>query len=109
MNIESTVERIAKKHEALSNPIRIHLLSIVIALEEASWSKIKAVFERVHGGINPNTLAFHIKKLLKCNLLLKYGSVESPIYKANVPKELKREIEEVVKFYRQFVGGSDEC
>ncbi len=109
MEIESIVDKIAKKHEALSNPIRIHLLSIVTALGEASWGRIKAVFESVHGGINPNTLAFHMKKLIECDLLIKYGSVESPIYKANIPKELREEIKVIVEFYRKFVGGNDEC
>jgi DNA-binding transcriptional ArsR family regulator len=105
MKIESLVKDITKKYEALANPVRIHILSIIIALGEATWSEIKAIFESIHGKTNPNTLAFHIKKLVDCGLILKSGSPESPTYTANIPEELRCELGEVIKFYKELVEG----
>ncbi len=105
MKVESLVRDITKKYETLANPIRIHILSIISALEEASWSEIKAIFEKLHGQINPNTLAFHIKKLVDCGFVSKIGSPESPVYIAKIPEELRRELEEIIKFYKEFVEG----
>jgi len=102
MEIESLIKKITKKHEALANPVRIHILSIVTALEECSWGEVKAILEGICGKINPNTLAFHIRKLMDCGLIVKGGSSESPIYTANISEELRREIEEIVRFYKEF-------
>ncbi len=106
INVMEEIGEIAKKHEALANSIRVEILSIVIAFREISWSKIKAILESRYGKINPNTLAFHIKKLIDCGLIRKGGTMESPIYTvANVPEELKNELKEVVEFYKQFKEG----
>ncbi len=103
-SIDTLVREIAKRHEALSNPIRIHILSIVIALGEASWSEIRSRLESIYGKINPNTLAFHIKRLMDQGLILRSGLPESPTYMANTPKEIERELEEVIRFYKELVG-----
>jgi len=104
MNIESLIENIVKKHEALANPIRVHILSIIISLEKASWSEIKEILESIYGKVNPNTLAFHIKKLVDCGFISKEGSLESPIYTAKIPDNLRRELEEIVSFYKKLIG-----
>jgi len=100
--IESLVKKITEKHEALANPVRIHILSIVAALGESSWGEVKTILESVYGKTNPNTLAFHIRKLMNCGLILKSGTPESPTYTANIPEELRRELEEIVRFYKEF-------
>lgn len=105
MTVESLIEKIAKKHESLANPIRIHILSIVSALGEASWSKIKAMLESRYGQVNPNTLAFHIKKLIESDLISRSGSPESVTYVANIPKDLREELREVIEFYKKLAGG----
>ncbi len=109
MRIESLVEevkKIAEKHETLANPIRVQILSIIAALEEASWSEIKAILQNIYGEINPNTLAFHLKKLIDHGLILKSGSPEFPSYIANIPENLREELKEIIKFYKKFMEES---
>jgi len=73
-------EEMAKSHEVLANPIRVLVLAALIALGgEGAWSDIKRALERVYGSINPNTLAFHLRKLIENGLVDKV-ILEEPRY-----------------------------
>jgi len=95
------MEDVAMKHELLSSPYRVAILSIVKSLDEAKWSQIKKIIEEIYGSINPNTLAFHIKKLINSGLLLRKGSMESPIYVVKSTSEIIKEIDEIAKILRE--------
>jgi DNA-binding transcriptional ArsR family regulator len=80
--IKQLADKISKKNEAFSNPIRILILAIILANQQASWSQLKEKIEKiVDSGINPNTLTFHLAKLVDLAYLEKAGTIEQPVYK----------------------------
>lgn len=93
--IKQLADKISKKNEAFSNPIRILIVAIILATEEASWSQLKEKIEKIIDiGINPNTLTFHLAKLVGLEYLEKAGTKEQPTYK--IAKEKVAEIIAVV-------------
>lgn len=85
-------EEIAKRNELFSNPLRILVLASIVARGVASWSEVKSDLEELVGPVNPNTLAFHINRLVEA------GVVErrvGPRYAARkVPEGLEVFVEE---------------
>ncbi|BAA80200.2 hypothetical protein APE_1211.1 [Aeropyrum pernix K1] len=103
-------DEIAGKHGLLSHRLRILILAATAAYGEASWTSLKTILESLLGPVNPNTLAFHTRKLMEAGLLRRAGSLESPVYMlAEEPDreiaELAKEMEKLVKPTRQ---GSEE-
>jgi DNA-binding transcriptional ArsR family regulator len=89
--IKQRADRISKKNESFSNPMRVLVVSIVLAKEEISWSQLKEILEKiVEIGVNPNTLSFHITKLVELGYLEKGGTKEQPLYR--IVKEKEKEI-----------------
>jgi len=86
----------AERHEVLANPFRVLLLYAVSALGEAKWSDVKVLLEEVLGGVNPNTLSFHLKRLIDAGWIVKTGSPEDPRYTVNLPDAVRGELEEGV-------------
>lgn len=81
------IDNISKRCEMFSNPLRILILSTILAKEETNWTALKEDIEKLtEATINPNTLAFHLSKLVETGYLLKVGTTEQPVYKIN-PKQ----------------------
>ena len=97
----------AERHETLANPFRVILLYVVSALGEAKWSDVRILLEKVLGGVNPNTLSFHLKRLIDAGWMVKTGAPEDPRYTVNLPDAVKGELEEGVRKVKQIleVGG----
>ncbi|MGC8578332.1 MAG: hypothetical protein ACP5M7_10125, partial [Thermoproteota archaeon] len=68
---------------------------------------VRRIVEEIFGPTNPNTLAFHIKKLVESGLMLRKGSPESPKYVADVSNDVKKEIEKIAEVLKDFKGGDD--
>ncbi len=80
--IAKRVEKINKKCEIFSNPIRTLIISIISAKDEANWTDLKETIEKINGAVmNPNTLSFHIGKLLEMEYIEKIGTKEQPTYR----------------------------
>ncbi|MCE4612294.1 MAG: helix-turn-helix domain-containing protein [Desulfurococcales archaeon] len=103
--ILAEADRIAGEHELLSHRVRVLILAAVSALGEASWTDIKTVLEKLLGPVNPNTLAFHIRKLVGEGVLERIGSHESPIYK--LAKRPSKEIIELAKEIKNLASKQD--
>jgi DNA-binding transcriptional ArsR family regulator len=88
--INKRVDRMSKECETFSSPIRTLITALVLAKNEMSWTQIKEMVEKITGSLmNPNTLGFHIAKLVEMEYIEKVGTKEQPVYrviKANVPK-----------------------
>jgi len=90
----------AERYEPLANPLRIIILYIISALGEARWSDVKLLLENILGRVNPNTLSFHLKKLIEAGLIVKTGAPEDPRYMAEMdklPSFIKSDLEEGTK------------
>lgn len=71
-----------KKCEILGNPLRATIILIVATEEETSWSDLKDRLQKLLGGnVNPNTLSFHIGRLMDVDLLKKIDIEDRPRYK----------------------------
>ena len=71
-NIINLAKEISSRHEALSNEIRVLILSIVIAYNEVKWTKIRDILEDILGKrLNPNIIAFHIRRLIEAGYIEK--------------------------------------
>jgi len=90
--LEEEAVRIAATHEGLANPARVLILAALMALGgEASWSDLKKALELVYGKVNPNFLAFHLRRLISSGIIDK-AALEEPRYvlkDENLVKELK--------------------
>ena len=84
MNIkESGLEKVEAERERLStvanignllgHPIRLKIVSILMDHEGASWTDIVKGLERMVGRLNPNTVNFHLSKLILGGIVEKKG------------------------------------
>jgi DNA-binding HxlR family transcriptional regulator len=72
----------SKECETFSNPIRTLITALVLAEKEMSWSQIKEAVEKITGStLNPNTLSFHLGKLVDMEYIQKVGTKEQPAYR----------------------------
>jgi DNA-binding HxlR family transcriptional regulator len=97
------IARIADKYDILGNRLRILILVVLLARGRRSWSELKKEIEDLIGSpMNPNTLSFHLKKLIQSKLVTKGGSIEDPEYEIAPGKEseIPEEIREVAKLVR---------
>jgi hypothetical protein len=83
MSIEQIVVERSKNCEVFGNPLRAFIALLVVAKEEATWSELKSALEKRSGSINPNTLSFHIGKLIETDFLKKVNSQSQPKYRIN--------------------------
>jgi len=89
------IARIADKYN--DNRLRILILVVLLARGRSSWNELKKEIEDLIGSpINPNTLSFHLKKLIQLKLVTKIGSIENLEYEiapgkeSEIPKEIRR-------------------
>ncbi len=97
----SEAQELASEYEVLSNRVRILILAGVVALGKAKWNEIREIIERYEGRINPNTLSFHLKKLIQAGLIVREGSMESPRYVPNISEDIAKKIEKLVNEIRK--------
>jgi len=95
--IQMLASSTSEHYEILANPFRVILLYAASALVEAKWSDIKALLEKILGSVNPNTLSFHLKKLIDAGWIIRTGAPEDPRYTVNLPDATKGELEEGVR------------
>lgn len=85
--IKQLAEKASKKNETFSNPLRVLMVSVILVKEETSWSQLKEILEKIiDTGVNPNTLSFHIAKLVQMSYLEKSGTSEQPVYRVSEDK-----------------------
>jgi len=85
--IKQLAESVSKKNEAFSNPLRVLVVSVILAKKEIGWSQLKETLEKIISiGVNPNTLSFHLAKLVEMKYIEKKGTKEQPIYKVSEAK-----------------------
>jgi len=80
MSLEEMLNEQAKECESFSNPIRILIALTVKNMGDASWADIKRNVENISGPLNPNTLSFHLSRLIESKLIEKIGTPEQPRY-----------------------------
>jgi len=81
MNIEDLIFERSKKCEVFSNSLRSFIALLIAAKEEISWSELKSTLEEKVGSVNPNTLSFHIGKLMETGFLEKLNIEGQPRYR----------------------------
>lgn len=101
--IEALISNITSKHEILANKIRVLILSIILMLNEAKWNDIKIILNKLVGPINPNTIAFHLKKLIEAKWVIRGGSVEAPKYIAHAPEDVEKELKELINYIKRTI------
>ncbi|OYT54369.1 MAG: hypothetical protein B6U76_07485 [Desulfurococcales archaeon ex4484_217_2] len=91
-------KELAKKNEALANEFRVLILVVLDKLGESSWSKLKNELENIlRTPINPNLLAFHLRKLVNMGFVKRIETESETLYKPTIPDEYKHLIEQVLK------------
>jgi len=81
MSVEDQIFERSKKCEVFSNSLRSYIALLIAAKEEVSWSELKSALEEKVGGVNPNTLSFHIGKLMEADFLKKLNIQGQPRYR----------------------------
>ncbi len=65
----------SRKYGALANPYRLAILRLVATKGNASWLQLNRELETVfEKRINPNSLSFHLKKLIENQFLTQSGA-----------------------------------
>jgi len=96
MRLDNIISQMSVTYEVLSSPFRLIILSL-LADREASWSELNNKIEEKFGRINPNTLNFHLNKLIKNKIVEKKGDTYSLSEEAKNNEIIKKALEEVRK------------
>ena len=81
-DIMAVANEVSSTNEVLANPLRVVILGIINSRNVISWTDLKTDLEKILGPINPNTLAFHLKKLIAKGYIVRMGNKE-PKYRIN--------------------------
>ncbi len=66
---EEKIMKVAMVLNALGNPIRLKILLYLNSKGQASWSEIEKILEKEVGRQNPNTINFHLNRLLNDGII----------------------------------------
>jgi DNA-binding transcriptional ArsR family regulator len=94
VHIQELATKVSQKCEVFSNPIRSLIVSLVVVKNGITWTELRQNLEELVGEINPNTLSFHIGKLVDAGLLVKAGTRLQPKYK--IPEERVEEAKRTI-------------
>jgi len=94
MAIEQLVFERSQKCELFSNPLRTFIALFIVAKEETTWSELKSFLEKSGGSVNPNTLSFHIGRLMETGFINKVKGEGQPRYRVN--EDRLSEIEKII-------------
>jgi DNA-binding transcriptional ArsR family regulator len=95
MSLEDLVIERSKRCEMFANPLRSLIALLIFVKGEVIWSDLKSSLKKFIGNdINPNTLSFHIGKLIDAGFLEKVDIEGQPLYKITEGKV--HEMEEIV-------------
>lgn len=94
MAVEELLFERSKRCEIFSNPLRMFIALVLFAKREVAWSELKSDIEKSIGSVNPNTLSFHIGRLMETGFLEKVDIEGQPKYRIN--EDRVSEIERVV-------------
>jgi len=81
MRVIELATKWARENEAISNPFRALVLAIVVSGKSTTWSDIKNMLEKLWGEFNPNTLAFHLNRLIEAGFVEKVVVGDRQVYK----------------------------
>jgi DNA-binding HxlR family transcriptional regulator len=96
-NILEVANKITEKFAILSNIYRTLILIHLYKKDNSTWSEIKEFLEKNNGTVNPNTLHFHLKALIKAGYVKHSGSEESSIYQIDqIPHFILQGIKESI-------------
>lgn len=94
MAIEQLVYERSKNYELFGHPLRHFIALVIVAKGETTWSELKSFLEKSGGSVNPNTLSFHIGRLVETGFLDKVKGEGQPRYRINENRVL--EIEKII-------------
>ena len=98
MEILEIARDISRRHEALSNEIRVLILAVIMSSKEAKWIDIRDMLEKIlNRRVNPNLLAFHLRRLMENGLVEK----KLDTYNVNIASDMKRELENLILKIRE--------
>ena len=107
MAVEELIFERSKKCEVFSNPLRTFIALVLFLKREVTWSELKTDLEKSVGSVNPNTLSFHIGRLIQTGFLDKVNIEGQPKYKIKetrmseiegmVGKDLIEKVKEVLE------------
>ena len=99
------VNEIARRSMVLANPLRLLILGIIALKGSVSWIELKESLEKLVGRVNPNTLAFHINRLVEVEYVVREGPRRSPRYTVRIiPSEVEEFLEDLDEALREVEG-----
>jgi len=92
---QGPLKRISLIGNMFGHPMRLLVLRVVESRDGATWTQIKSAVEETYGPVNPNTLNFHLTKLVQGDVLRREGQ---DIYKiATDSPVLRTALEQLVE------------
>ncbi|MCJ7763012.1 ArsR family transcriptional regulator [Candidatus Bathyarchaeota archaeon] len=104
MTMEDLITQASKKCEIFANPLRNFIATFIAVKEEVTWSELKDALEKWAGGVNPNTLSFHLGELMNAGFITKVDIRGQPRYRIVNDKlsEIKKRVgEELLKAVKE--------
>lgn len=69
------IDRISRFNSLLGHPLRLAIIKDIYEHDEVSWSEIVEYLESIFGKLNPNTVNFHLTKLVLEKIVVKEGDI----------------------------------
>lgn len=81
MSIGELVLEKSKRFELFSHPLRHLITLLMITRQEIGWAELLGVSSKLFGDVNPNTLNFHLSRLIEAGVLEKIEVGSQPRYR----------------------------
>ena len=95
------VDKVVTESITLANQLRVLILAIIALRREVYWYEVKEALERLVGPVNPNTLAFHINKLIEVGYVKRARPQRSPRY---VAEKIPDKVQELLDDLKEALG-----